>query len=299
MLTIRQIRYFIGVAEAGQVSAAAKALNISQSAVTLAIKDLEANLGVKLFARRSTGLTLTRDGHRFLQHAGNVQAAVADAMSSMRTDLSEAEGHIRLGLTHMLSGYYIFPTLARFRRAYPKITMELIEHDRAYTEECIESGVVDIALLLTSNLSSRDRIDSITLLESQRRLWLSSAHPLLAREKITAAEIAQEPYVLLCMDEADESARKYLGNLGIAPQVVFSTGSLEAVRSMVANSSAVTILSDMVYRPWSLDGGKIETRDIDGEIPTMDMGLAWKKGRTLNAAEQIFCDHLTNSPTIN
>ncbi|MEM7178856.1 MAG: LysR family transcriptional regulator [Pseudomonadota bacterium] len=292
MFSLRQIRYFIGVAEAGQVSRAARALNVSQSAVTLAVKDLEGQLGVTLFDRHSGGLALTLDGHRFLQHARNIQGSVADAMNSMRTDFVDVAGHVRLGLSYMMSGYFIFPVLARFRRAYPDIHFELVELDRIALEDAVRGGTVDVALLLTSNLEDRATIECTTFHQSPRRLWLSSAHPLLERDAVSFADIANEAYVMHTMDEADQSAHKYWNTAGLEPQVTYTTGSLEAVRSMVANGFAVTILSDMVYRPWSLDGGRIVKRDIAAALPSMDMGIAWKKGRTLSPPEQTFFDYL-------
>ena len=65
-------------------------------------------------------------------------------------------------------------------------------------------------------------------------------------------DVARYPYVLLTVDEADETTRQYWGEL--RPQVFVETSSIEAVRSIVANGNGVTILSDMVYRPWSLGG---------------------------------------------
>jgi len=297
MVSLKQIHYYLGVAQAGQVSSAAQDMNVSQSAVTLSIQDLEAELGVKLFVRRSSGLKLTQEGHRFLHHANNIQSVVSDAMNSMRSQDEQCDGKIRLGLTYMLSGYFLFPLLTRFRRAYPKISIELIEKDRASVEELLRTGDVDLALLLTSNLADRESITSVTLLKSPRRLWLSSFHPLLSREKVSFSEVAQEPYVLLRMDEADVSAAKYWKQAGIEPNASFVTDSLEAVRAMVANGFAVTILSDMVYRPWSLDGGKIEVRDMDSDVPSMNMGLAWKRGRRLSKAERIFRDYLVAETT--
>ena len=119
------------------------------------------------------------------------------------------EGRIRLGLTYISSGYFIFPILARFRRAYPKLEIEVVEDDRGTMEQRLKAGDVDLALVLTSNLTDRDRIASTTFLKSKRRLWLSSAHPLLSNERITFEDIAGEPYVLLRADEADASAGKY------------------------------------------------------------------------------------------
>lgn len=295
MISLRQIRYFIGVAAAGQVSAAASELNISQSAVTLAIKDLEAELGVQLFMRRSTGLVLTREGQRFLNHAQNIEGAVTDALRSMRADSSEVTGHIRLGMTYSFSSCFIFPVLARFRRAYPAVTFEIVEHERPVLESLVKEGGLDFALLITSNLSDRERVASEVLIKSPRRLWLSSAHPLLKQNRVTMADVAQEPYVMLLADEADETARRYWAKAKAEPNVVFATGAIEAVRSMVANGFAVTILSDMVYRHWSLEGNRVETRDLDADIPTMDMGIAWARGREIKGAEQLFRDHLTAS----
>jgi len=292
MVSLRQIRYFIGVADAGQVSSAANALNVSQSAVSLAIKDLEAELGVRLFTRTSTGLTLTREGHRFLSHAGNIEGAVSDALRSMRADSPEVTGEIRLGITYTLSGYFIFPMLARFRRSYPGITIDIVETERPALESLVRDGGVDVALLLTSNLSDRRRIASETICRSRRRLWLSSAHPLLDRARITMADIAREPYVMFQADEADESARKHWAKAKLEPNVAFRTDALEAVRSMVAEGLAVTILSDMVYRPWSLEGRRVEAREIDADIPTMDMGIAWKRGRMFSEAERLLREHL-------
>ena len=79
MLSLKQVRYFIATADAGQVSQAAVELNVSQSAVTAAIKQLEEQVGVQLFKRLTTGVSLTAEGARFLQHARNIMAAVTAA----------------------------------------------------------------------------------------------------------------------------------------------------------------------------------------------------------------------------
>ena len=77
--TLRQLQYFIAVAEQGTVSGAAQALSISQSSVTEAVKELETDLGVNLFERHSRGLTITHDGHQYLTHPTNILTQVSDA----------------------------------------------------------------------------------------------------------------------------------------------------------------------------------------------------------------------------
>ncbi|NIY98286.1 LysR family transcriptional regulator, partial [Salipiger sp. HF18] len=81
--TLRQLRYFLAVAESGTVSGAAQALAISQSAVTEAIRELEADLGVQLFERHPRGLDITQKGHQFLRHATGILGSVSDARLSL------------------------------------------------------------------------------------------------------------------------------------------------------------------------------------------------------------------------
>ncbi|WP_282606632.1 LysR family transcriptional regulator [Pelagibius sp. Alg239-R121] len=292
MLSLRQVRYFIAVADTEKVSAAATQLGISQSAVTLAIKDLEETLGVTLFTRRSGGVSLTQEGQNFRAHADNIESAVADAVGSMRRNLPDLSGKIRLGVTYTASGYVLFPLLSRFRRTNPWIDFELVEAPRSELENMLERKEIDIAFMLVSNLSAPDRFHSKVLKKSSRRLWLSNIHPLTKKSAVTMAEIASQPYVFFRADESNRASRRFWHDAGHEPNVVFETGSLEAVRSMVATGNAVTILSDLVYRPWSLDGGRVERRNIVEGVPSMDVGIAWRHGYRFSAAESRFRDFL-------
>jgi DNA-binding transcriptional LysR family regulator len=292
-LSIKQVRYFIAAADAGQVSQAAIELNVSQSAVTAAIKQLEEDLSVRLFDRQSTGVALTAEGTRFLQHARIIMAAVSEAMRAPLTEDTAHAGHIRVGVTYTVAGYFMPRHYARFLRNYPRISVELRELPREAIEEGIVDGSLDIAVMLVSNLADRTSIASEILLRSRRRLWLPAEHPLLTSENVTLADIAQEPYVMLTVDEAMNTAGKYWAKAGLDPRMIVKTSSVEAVRSMVAAGMGVTVLSDMVYRPWSLEGQRIETRNVIGDIPTMDVGLAWNRAQQQGPATRVFHDFMS------
>ncbi len=137
--------------------------------------------------------------------------------------------------------------------------------------------------MLTSNLANHGELDAETLFRSRRRLWLPSDHALLASPQISLHDVAKQPYVMLTVDEASRTAGRYWDHYGLSPQVVFSTSSVEAVRSMVAAGMGVTILSDMVYRPWSLEGQRIEQRVMVEPVPSMDVGLTWARMRPFPA----------------
>ena len=125
--TIRQLRYFLAAAESASVSGAAQALAISQSAVTEAIRDLEADLGVQLFERHPRGLDITPRGHQFLRHAQTILASVSDARQAMVAEAKQLSGKLNIGVTSLVAGYVISDVLARFRRANPGVEVAALE----------------------------------------------------------------------------------------------------------------------------------------------------------------------------
>ncbi len=292
-ISFRQFRYFIATADAGQISQAAATLNVSQSAITASIKALEAELGCRLFERHSNGVSLTYEGHQFLQHAHNVVAAVSEATRAARGIGRNVVGKVRVGVSYTVAGYFLPPLLTRFGRTFPGVEVELHELEREVIEDSIAAGVLDIAVMLVSNLRNREGIDSEVLIRSRRRLWASADHHLLAKETVTLEDVSREPYLMLTVDEAALTAMRYWSRTPWRPNVVFETSSVEAVRSMVASGRGVTILSDMVYRPWSLDGQRIDVRTIVDEVPTMDVGLAWQHGAALSPPTRAFHEYLS------
>lgn len=289
-VSLRHFRFFVAVAETGQVSKAAAALFTSQPAVTEAIKTLETDMGVKLFNRSPKGVTLTYEGAIFLQHAQTVLAAAVDAMLAPQQVQRDMAGQMTLACTHTVAGYFVTPLLSRFRRIFPGIEVNLVEFERPEIERRVLSGEVDLAVCLLSPLESGDRIETELLVRSKRRLWLPANHALLDRKSISLRDIQAEPYIMLAVDDAEETTLSYFRNAGLEPNVVFRTTSMEAIRNVVAEGFGVTVLSDMVYRPWSLDGIRLAAAAISDTVPSMDIGLVWSRSAGLSRDAKVFVD---------
>jgi len=293
--SLKQIRHFLAAAESGQISRAAVELNISQSALTASIQQLEAMLGSPLFERRPTGVTLTHAGLRFLPLARKIAVACNEAMAINHDTPRRVEGRLTLAVTDTIAGYFLTPLLTRFRRIFPHVDLTIREAPRRDIEAGLAAGDMEVALLLTSNLTPHPDLAHRTLFHSSRRLWTASEHPLLREERVGLADIAGYPYVALTADEAFETASRYWEMTPHRPNVLFKTGSVEAVRSMVGAGLGVTILSDMVYRPWSLEAQRIETRDVADAVPSMDVGVAWCSKRPLSTAARAFIDFVASA----
>ncbi|MGJ7042047.1 DNA-binding transcriptional LysR family regulator [Shinella sp. BE166] len=279
-ISLRQIRYFVATAELGQISQAAVDLSISQSAVTTAIKELERTVGVSLFLRTPHGMDLTSAGRQFLSHAYEILKKVDEA-THLNVVSSEIEGTLTVAATYTVIGYFLPLHIERLRRLFPKLEIQLFELNRESIEEGLLSNRYDMSVLLTSNILNPALITE-KVLSSTRRLWLPAQHPLLQAETVGLREIAEEPYIMLTVDEAAHSALKYWSATPYQPRVILRTSSVEATRSLVANGQGVAILSDMVHRPWSLEGRRIETVNISDPVPAMDVGLAWRRNMELS-----------------
>lgn len=288
-LSFKQIRYFVATAELGQISQAAVALAISQSAVTTAIKELEMTLGVDLFQRMPYGMELTDTGRRFLSHAYEIMAKMDEAITLSAPQM-EVRGTITVAATYTVLGYFLPYHLGRIRRLFPELAVKIYETNREAIEDGLLTRRYDMAVLLTSNLSNLE-IASETLLSSTRRLWVCSRHPLLQAREVSFELFADEPYIMLTVDEAAQTTQKYWPNASSRPNVLLRTSSVEAVRSMVADGQGVTLLSDMVYRPWSLDGKRIERINPSVPIPPMDVGLAWARDAEMTPIQTVFRDY--------
>ncbi|MGR9170739.1 LysR family transcriptional regulator [Rhizobium sp. KDH_Rht_773_N] len=286
--TLRQIQYFVAVAEQGSVTRAAQNLSISQSSITEALKELENDLGVVLFERHPRGLSITHNGHQFLRHATKILATVSDARTSFSDQQNVPSGTLNIGVTSLVAGYVLSDLLARYRRACPGVEVSAIEDNGGYLEHLLVGGELDVAVMVISNLRDRMALQAEILETSPYRLWLPMGHPLVSADIISIADIAREPLIMLTVDEIEENTGKLLTALGARPHVAFRTRSVEAVRSLVATGAGIALLPDLVYRPWSLEGDRIESRDVSGSLPVVQVGMVWRKGSSLPQAARDF-----------
>ncbi len=296
--SLRQLHYFVSVARAGQISAAATAAHISQSAMTTAIAELERLLGAQLFERSRSGVTLTFEGHHFLQQAQAVLDLANQAARFPFQRRTDVAGRLELAASYTVLGYFVLPAIAKFKQLFPLVEVVPVELSRPEIERGLRSGQIELAVALLSNLEQREALHTHILTRSRRQLWVAAQHELADAGRVGVAQIAAFPYILPMMDEGDRNAMKYWADAGLQPTSVMKTSSMEALREMVALGLGVTILSDMVFRPWSLDGRRIRSVEVEWPLPLMEVGLAWQRD-TLSPPAAAVREFLTRSGVDN
>ena len=281
-VTLRQLRYFVAAARNGQFSMAASSENVSQSAITNAVLALEKELGVRLFYRLAQGVSLTPEGQDFFLQACHILDSVRDATHKPRFCAGQLRGTVRMAASYTVLGYLLPDLLARFRASYPEVEIDLRDMDRASIEQAVLNREVDLGVAILSNIRKPERFAHAVMVRSRRQLWVAPDHPLAKIPSPSLKDIAQHPYIMVTADEAEESTLAYWKSRRIKPNIVFRTMSIEAVRGLVAHGFGVTALSDMVFRPWSLEGKRIEARPILDLVPPMEVGALWHPDVRMN-----------------
>jgi DNA-binding transcriptional LysR family regulator len=288
-ISLKQIQYFLAAAETGQFSAAALKVHVTQTAITAAIKDLESALGVSLFLRHhASGVSLTVDGQKFLHHAYAITAAVNSALHDPGLMRQDIRGRVRVGASPSILSLYVIPAIARFVRAYPQIEVDVVEMDRPVLEAALLRGELDIGAGWLANFDEPDEFSMAPLTRSRRQLWLPASHPLLNKRSIALADVAPLPYVLYDVDETPRNTYLFFERNGLKPNVRYTVHTLEGVRSLIAQGLAVAVLSDASYRPFSIEGLRIETRPLLDALPSIEIGIAWDAKTPLSPAADTF-----------
>jgi LysR family transcriptional regulator, nitrogen assimilation regulatory protein len=160
-LGLRQLRYFIAIADAGVLSRAAETLNVAQSALSHHVAALETDMGVKLLERRPRGIALTAAGRRLYEHASAVLSALGKAEEDVRTYNEAATGPVCLGLSHTAISVVALDVMKAVRSSFPGVHLTIVEALSPALIERVFSGTVDLALGYNAQRDSRLAVEPL------------------------------------------------------------------------------------------------------------------------------------------
>lgn len=216
--SLRQLAYFVAVAEAGTFAGAAARLHVSASALSLALDELERVLGAQLTVRRRAhGVRLTAAGtdtlrraRRLLHDAGELAAATAGTGD-------EVAGTVLLGCYPTLAPAELPALLGRFAAAHPRARVELAEASQDVLSRRLRDGELDLALLYDHGLDPG--LELTPLSSNTPYLVLPSGHRLAGRSSVHLAEVADEPMVLFDLAPASDHLMTVCRAAGVSPLV--------------------------------------------------------------------------------
>ena len=240
-MELKQLRYFLGVCEAGSLLKASSRLHIAQPALGQQIAALEDELGVKLFARSTRGMALTPEGRTFAEHAKVVLTDADRAKDSVRNAATDPQGQVVLGLPTTVALAATVPIVQACRAKYPRIQLQVIEAYSGFLREWLQLGRLDLALLFGDE-SDPDLLKRV-LLEEALALVTPPAAPTLPK----TLRLRHLQNMELVLPGREHGLRRIIDEAcaqqGIALRVVAEIDSLTSVKKAVAAGVGHTILS--------------------------------------------------------
>jgi len=242
-MELRQLEYFVAVAEEQNFTRAADRVHISQSGISAQIRQLEKEMGAELFDRSGRTATLTVAGKAALEHARAALAA-ADAVGQAVGEVSDVlRGRLRLGMVVGCTVTPLFEALAAFHRAHPGVELSLTEDSSDRMADGVRTGELDAALIGTAGAPPSE-VESLTVVSEPLVAVVPAGHPVAAEREFTVRVLCAYP--LICMPRGT-GLRAVLDGAcaaqGLKPAVVVEAGAADAIADMAARGLGVGVLS--------------------------------------------------------
>lgn len=284
--TLHQLRMFTTVAETGTISAASERLLLSQTAVSLALSQLEAALGAELLIRRRAhGVTLTTTGQTVLELA-RVVLAQADDLYAEIAGGGEVVGVVAVGCYPSL-GPSLVPALVQgFVHAHPRAQPMLEEGPQEMLERDLLSGGLDV--VITYDLALSDTLAKVRIAQREPGVLVAADGPWGARERIDLRELADEPYVLFDTPVSSYHLEALTRAAGFSPRITHRSQNFETVRSLVGRGLGWTVLVTQPRNELTHEGLRVVMKPLVQQPDPVDVVVVWPRARALSRAARTF-----------
>lgn len=189
-------RIFYVVAQNKNITVASKELNISQPAVSKAIKNLEEQLGGDLFVRTRRGVVLTSEGEEFFRYISKAMEYIMNAENKFTDMLNLETGHIRIGVSTTLTKYFLASYLQRFHDQYPKITIEIDTSVSDVLFSKLRNGLLDLVVFNIADKEYGDGILVYPCLEVQNVFIVGKKYRYLKDQSLSIFDLKNYPLIL-------------------------------------------------------------------------------------------------------
>jgi len=277
-MELRQLEYFVAVAEEANFTRAAQRVHISQSGVSAQIRALERDLGAPLFDRSARTATLTPAGAAALEHARAALAGAAAVRQSI-DDVNElVQGQLKVGMVTACTVTPLFDALAAFHRAHPGVEVMLVEDGSDRLVDAVRTGALDVALVGTAGTAPQD-LEGFTIISEPVVAAVPAHHPLAKRRRVTLAEVCAHPLVTL---PRGTGIRTVFDDACVAqhldPDIVMQASAPDAVADLAQRELGVAILSRSMTDPAPGTPSVLRAVAISDITTPAVLALVWATG---------------------
>lgn len=247
-MDLRQIRYFLNVAQAGSFSRAATILGVAQPALSRQVRNLEDELKQTLLLRDGRGVRLSEAGLCFAEYAERIIRQVEAATSAVEELRGVLTGTVTIGMPATPAKILTVPLITAFQRRFPRATIRIIEGLSTYLKEFLAAGRIDAALLFDTAPSAALEIIPVF---TETLLCISPKSPVAAGQSITVQSLSRLPLILPSEPNSIRAlVDRYLRKAGKQPHSILEIDAIAPTLELVAAGYGHTILSKNALRAW-------------------------------------------------
>jgi DNA-binding transcriptional LysR family regulator len=273
---LRQLRYFVAVAEERHFGRAAKRLRLSQPPLSAQIKGLEEELGVKLFQRSTRQVALTDAGRTFLERAEGILEAIEEAKEAAKGADEGVRGRLEVGFISSATLGLLPPAIRLFRERFGGVEIELRELTSAQQIDALYAGEIRVGLVRLPLRAPGLRFEPLQ--EESFLVALPSGHPLEALECVPLEAMVDQPLIFFTrqlMPSLHAQIVELFQRVGAFPNVVQHAVHLQTIVGLVASDVGLAILPEPAER---LSREGVVYRSLDAPDATSWVGLARVEG---------------------
>lgn len=288
--TLRQLCYFVSVGETGSIAAASHELNVSSPSISVAISQLEKELGVRLFVRHhAQGLTPTLAGRRLLDHAQMVLRHAA-TFRDLAGDLSDTvRGPLAVGCLSTVA-QIVLPGLRRsFVEQYGDVRISQTEADQSELFSLLRQAKIDLAL--TYDLDLPQDLKFVPIIELPPLVALSETHPLAHLSAISIQDLTPFPIVLLDLPHSADYFLSLFSGAGLRVNITERTRDMAVMRALVANGFGYSIVNIRPLNDLAPDGRPMRFVPLTGHHRPLRLGILMVTGSDHTKLIKAFLDH--------
>jgi DNA-binding transcriptional LysR family regulator len=275
-MELHQIHCFLAVARTLNFSRASEAVHLSQPALSLQIRGLEEDLGVRLFDRNHARTVLTPAGGVFLEEARLILAQAEKAVTDARMAAAGLSGRLRLGFISTAAAHLIPALVSRFRETHPHVELELRHALTTEQTEMLKARTLDIGFFRVP-VSEQGGIRTIPVFREPFKVFLPASHPLAHRRNLRLGDLDGTHFIVYARKHAPGFHDLILDLLkasGAVPAAIHEANDMYTLVSLVSAGVGVAIAPASVehYRL-----PEVVVRDI-GQLPPSEVALGFREG---------------------
>jgi DNA-binding transcriptional LysR family regulator len=287
-MDVRDLQVFLSVAKHLNYTRAAEEVNLSQPSVSVRMRELERDLGTRLFEQLGKKIALTEAGELLVPYAGRVIAAMADAREAIDQLQGLERGSLRIGASTTPGMYLVPRTIAHYKRRYPKIDVHLTVKDTRQIEEGVIRNEFDFGFV--GGHLAGDEVKVFPWMTDHLVLVVPSNHHLARKKSVKIADLRKQMFILREAGSATRAAvAHHLKKADLEVETVMEMENPESVKKAVQSGLGIAFISKFAVetelKAKSLVAVRVTGLDINRELK-----IVYRKDKHLGRAAQAFIE---------